>query len=177
MTDRLVVDHDGNLFETSTAMFDTRRLYRYRLTRTWDTSVPPLMFIMLNPSTADAFVPDPTITRCIGFAKREQAGGLVVCNLFGFRSTDPGVLLHHHHPVGNSNDQILADSLPHVDRVIVAWGVPGRLHDRDRKVMRLLREHDVQPMCLDTTKDGMPKHPLYVKADQPFQPYRPEHLA
>ncbi|MFE2751508.1 DUF1643 domain-containing protein [Actinosynnema sp. NPDC059335] len=177
MSERLVTDQDGNLFETSTATFDSRRLYRYRLTRTWDTSAPPLMFIMLNPSTADAFVPDPTITRCIGFAKREGAGGLVVCNLFGFRATNPNELLYHPHPVGNSNDELLVDSLAHVDRVIVAWGVPGRLHDRDRKVMRLLAEHGVEPLCLDVTKDGLPKHPLYVKADQPLQPYHPEHLA
>ena len=177
MTERLVTDQDGNLFETSTATFDMRRLYRYRLTRTWDTDRKPLMFVMLNPSTADAFVPDPTITRCLGFAKREHAGGLVVTNLFGFRSTDPKKLIHHPHPVGSSNDQLIVDSLPHVGRVIVAWGAPGRLHDRDRTVMRLLRDHDVQPLCFDVTKDGMPKHPLYVRADQPFQPYHPEHLA
>jgi len=175
--ERLVTDEDGNLFETATATFNAARTHRYQLTRTWNHDRPPAVFIMLNPSTANAFIADPTITRCRGFAERERAGGLVVVNLFGFRSTDPKVLIHHRNPVGSSNDGILLATVQNARLVIAAWGVPGRLHDRDRKILRLLAEHGVQPMCLDTTKDGMPKHPLYVKADQPLQPYQPEHLA
>jgi hypothetical protein len=74
----------------SAAVFDsTAREYRYLLTRIWDPAVKPVVFLMLNPSTADAFEDDPTSRRCTGFAKREGAGGLVVVNLFGLRSTDP----------------------------------------------------------------------------------------
>lgn len=174
MSERLVTDHDANLIESATATFNAKRTHRYQLTRTWSPDYPPAVFVMLNPSTASAFVPDPTITRCLGFARRENAGGLVVVNLFGLRSTDPAALLDHPNPIGRSCNRLLLESVQDAAVVIAGWGVPGRLRDRDSKVTDLLADQGVDLMCLGRNQDGSPKHPLYVRRDQPLVPYRLE---
>ncbi|MFJ5984257.1 DUF1643 domain-containing protein [Lentzea sp. NPDC092896] len=174
MSEALVLDEGGDLIEYATALFNAARTHRYQLTRVWDTDVPPVVFVMLNPSIADAFVPDPTITRCLNFARREHAGGLVVINLFALRSTDPAVLDGHPNPVGHSNNRLIAEAVQDAAVVIAGWGVPGKLHGRDREVAALLAEHGIDLKCLGRNKDGSPKHPLYVRADQPLEPYRLE---
>jgi hypothetical protein len=174
VSERLVLDEGGDLIEYATATFNVTRTHRYQLTRTWDRDRAPMVFVMLNPSTADAFVPDPTITRCLGFARRENTGDLVVVNLFALRSTDPSVLDGHPNPIGHSNDRFLIESVQDAAVVVAGWGVPGQLGDRDREVAGLLAERGVELMCLGRNKDGSPKHPLYVRADQPLEPYRLE---
>lgn len=174
VSETLVLDEGGDLIEYATATFNARRTHRYQLTRTWDRDSAPVVFLMLNPSAADAIVPDPTITRCLGFARREHAGGLVVVNLFGLRSTDPSVLDGHPNPVGRSNDRLIVEAVQDAAVVIAGWGVPGRLHGRDREVAALLAERGIELKCLGLNKDGSPKHPLYVRADQPLEPYRLE---
>lgn len=136
--------------------------YRYRLWRTWDASKPTLAFIMLNPSTADASDDDPTVRRCLGYAKDWGYGTLVVGNLFALRSTDPSNLKDHPDPVGPGNDDHLHRICEDADRVVVAWGTKGALHDRERAVAGLL---DADLYALDTTKDGHPNHPLYQPKD------------
>jgi len=174
VTESLVLDEGGDLIEYATATFNVARTHRYELTRVWDRDRAPAVFLMLNPSTATAFAPDPTITRCLGFARRENAGGLVVVNLFALRSTDPSVLDGHPNPVGRSNDRFILESVQDAAVVIAGWGVPGQLAGRDREVAALLAERGIELKCLGRNKDGSPKHPLYVRADQPLEPYRLE---
>ena len=96
--------------------------YRYSLTRIWDETKPKVMFIMLNPSTADANNDDPTIRRCIGFAKSWGFGGLYVCNLFGFRATNPKELLKVNNPFGDQNIWHTRKLSDEVDTIVCAWG-------------------------------------------------------
>jgi len=136
--------------------------YRYRLTRTWDTAKPTVAFVMLNPSTADETRDDPTIRRCLGFAKDWGYGSLVVVNLFGLRSADPTRLHEHADPVGPANDDYLRAVCADAEQVVVAWGAKGSFKDRALKVADML-ETDLY--ALNTTKDGHPNHPLYQPAD------------
>ena len=99
--------------------------YRYRLSRTWDPTGPVVAFVMLNPSTADAEVLDPTVRRCVGFARGWGFGSLEVVNLFAFRATDPRDLLRAAAPVGAANDRAILDAASAADRVVVAWGTRG----------------------------------------------------
>lgn len=149
------------------ATFSPCRKYRYTLSRTWDAESPPLVFIGLNPSTADETEDDPTIRRCIGFAKRDGFGGIIMLNLFAFRSTDPAGLKGVDDPVGPWNNDRISRACK--DRaVIAAWGVHGVLNRRDRDVRILLAGSDLR--CLGRTKDGHPRHPLYLRSDSPMVP-------
>jgi hypothetical protein len=149
--------------------------YRWLLWREWsrpDHMARPLSFVMLNPSTADAALDDPTIRRCVRFARDRGFTGVRVVNLFAYRSTIPTALRTAVDPIGHKNDFHLR-SLFGVARanhtpVIAAWGVHGALNGRDEEVLRLARECEITLSCLGTTKDGAPRHPLYVRADQPF---------
>jgi hypothetical protein len=136
--------------------------YRYRLQRMWGPGLP-VVWIMLNPSKADASQDDPTIKKCMAFARRWGAGGIVVVNLFAYRETDPVLLKGmRDNIVGPDNDaHILSET--HGRRIIAAWGCDGTLYNRDRHVMQLLAGRKVE--CLKLTKDGHPWHPLYVKGD------------
>lgn len=144
--------------------------YRYRLTRSWDAGHRPLVFVMLNPSKADATVDDPTITRCIGFARSADAGGIDVVNLFAFRATNPDDMARAAEPVGEENDLHLRRATEDGFRTVVAWGagVPKRYGPRVREVLRVLRLAGKPLWCLGVTKDGHPRHPLFVKGNQPL---------
>ena len=149
------------------SIFSKCNKYRYVLWRTWDNDKPKVMFIGLNPSTADAKRNDPTIRRCINFAKRWGFGGMYVCNLFAFKATHPNVLLANQNPVGNRNDYYLKKYLKQVPRVVVAWGNHGTHLNRHLEVMKFL-EH---PYCLKINKSGQPTHPLYQKAESDLIPF------
>lgn len=136
--------------------------YRYRLWRTWNPEQPALAWIMLNPSTADATDDDPTVRRCIGFAKDWGYGGIVVGNLFALRSTDPSVLKEHPDPVGPRNDDVLRELVDGAGDIVAAWGTKGTIQNRGQEVRQML---DGDLIALDTTKDGHPVHPLYQPAD------------
>ncbi|PCR88706.1 hypothetical protein CP557_21800 [Natrinema ejinorense] len=142
--------------------------YRYRLTRTWDAAKPTVAFLMLNPSTADASEDDPTIRRCLGFAKDWGYGSLVVANLFGLRTPDPSNLRDHPNPIGPDNDDHLRDVCTDAAQVVAAWGANGSLQDRARAVAKSL-ETDLY--ALDTTKAGHPVHPLYQPKDAEPEPW------
>ena len=143
------------------------RTWRYRLWRVWDADKPALMFIMLNPSTADEQEDDPTIRRCVGFAKAWGFGGISVCNLFAFRATDPAELRDAADPVGPENDRILLEVATSgaVGLVLAAWGNYGGLNYRSGAVREMLRANGVKLMALSITKAKEPGHPLYIKAD------------
>lgn len=158
-----------------TAIISPCQRYRYRLTRFLEPfPAPELLAIMLNPSTADASVDDPTIRRLMGFARLAGYGELIVMNLYALRSTDPDGLKAHD-AVGMDNDWRLEDDIArqrrHDEPVLAAWGSSKWAHARAREVMGLVS--DVRWLCLGTTKDGSPRHPLYVKASQPMIEFKP----
>jgi hypothetical protein len=125
--------------------------------------LPAVCFVMLNPSTADAFQDDPTIRRCIGFARAWGYGGLHVVNLYSFRTPSPAYLKKAPRPNGPDNDAHLHQAAAAATRVVAAWGNHG---DRMRvaDVLAQLRAATGQVMCLGMTRTGAPRHPLYVPA-------------
>jgi hypothetical protein len=161
-----------NLFLKSGASISACGQYRYDLERRWDPTQKPQVFIMLNPSTADASVDDPTIRRCMAFAKREGAGGIYVANLFALRATDPRELLSADDPIGAENVRAIGDALLiaaiYKRPAIVAWGAHQFAKQHGLDLPRRARDIGAKLVCLGTTKDGSPRHPLYVKADAPL---------
>lgn len=164
---------DGDIGKTAEISEDG--FYRYYLTRYWDDKLPLLTFIMLNPSTADANIDDPTIRRCMRFARDRGYGGIVVLNLFALRSPEPKDLKLAADPVGPLNDPYLIGVFQACKKnsydVIAAWGVHGSYLRRDKRILELAGDVGLQLKCLGITKDGSPKHPLYIRADQEFIPY------
>jgi hypothetical protein len=157
------------------AQLSPDRVYRYLLWRATGTG-PTVLFVGLNPSTADEQADDPAIRRCVGFAVREGYGMLEMANLYALRATDPRALRWHRDPVGPDNDAHLLARATAAAAVILAWGAVGREHAaRVARVMELLRSVERQVgrplLCLGTTKAGAPRHPLYLRADCPLVPY------
>lgn len=136
--------------------------YRYWLSRTWGDSGKVIAFIGLNPSTADATQDDPTIRRCINFAKSWGGTSLLMVNLFAYRSTDPSNLRSAIDPIGQENDIWLARAVQDATIVVAAWGNNGTYLDRSEKVRRMFAG---KLKALKITKLGMPSHPLYVPAN------------
>ncbi|MGC1272634.1 MAG: DUF1643 domain-containing protein [Planctomycetaceae bacterium] len=144
--------------------------YRYTLSRTWSRSLPRILFIGLNPSTADDQRDDPTVRRCLGFAERWGFGSLTLVNLFAYRTTDPSALSDVDDPIGPDNDRWIAVEQVRADRIVAAWGNHGALFSRDAAVLAGL--DDVH--CLGVTKAGCPRHPLYLSAKTPLQRFHPK---
>lgn len=167
------VEMDLSLPMCSGATLSPDRLYRYELWRIWDSDLPLLAVCGLNPSTADEKTNDPTITRCINFAKAWGYGGIYMINLFGYRSTDPKALKSVADPIGPDNDRVIIEVVAGTDHTIVAWGVNGALFGRDTQVLDLIRQgrHGHKVYHLGLTKGGHPKHPLYLRADTRPIPY------
>lgn len=154
--------------EFVSATADIRGDYRYRLTRVWDPTLPTITFVLLNPSTADAEHLDPTLRRCVGFAQRDGFGGMVILNLYAFRSTNPKVMRAAADPVGPENDRVLASA---TGVVVAGWGVNA---DAARVAQAVALLPPLQ--ALGVTKRGHPRHPLYVRGDSdrvPWMPPRP----
>lgn len=152
-----------NLFMKSSASISECGKYRYTLFREWEPSLPRVLFVMLNPSTADAMEDDPTITKCLGFARLWGCGSLTVVNLFAFRATNPKELLTAVDPIGPENDVSINLCAQASDRIVVAWGankMPKSACNRIGKVLAMLAGRRIE--CLKLTKSGAPKHPLYV---------------
>lgn len=146
------------------AVIDSTGKYRYLLWRIWDQEKPKLLFIMLNPSTADGKEDDPTIRRCINYAKVWGYGSIEVVNLFALRATNPSELLKAADPIGQENDKRIIRAVDNSERVIAAWGTKGTILNRNIQVMRWLK--GIKKIhCLEITKDGHPKHPLYAKGN------------
>lgn len=165
----------------SSAKFSADRKHRFLLERIWDASLPPFLVIGLNPSTADENVDDPTIRRCIAFAKREKCGSLVMLNLFSYRSTDPSVLKTFDglYLTCESENQrwvkrACQDALSKGGRIVCAWGAHGSLHDYGAFMRVVLGEYPLK--CFGHTKSGEPKHPLYLKMDTPLIDWRPSSV-
>jgi len=142
--------------------------YRYTLARMWKKRGPVVMFVGLNPSTADKSADDPTVRRCVSFGRQWGFSGLLLTNLFAYRSTEPGVLNCVADPIGPDNDYWIVELSRSAKLTIAAWGVHGSLLERDKSVLAKLNA----PHCLCTTKDGAPRHPLYLRADTVVQRFR-----
>jgi hypothetical protein len=147
------------------ALFSPCGRYRYRLTRRW-SEAPTVAFIMLNPSTADGSLDDPTIRRCIGYAQTWGYGGLAVGNLYALRATAPEELQQVRDPIGSDNDRCLECLAQTAARVVCAWGTDPAAHTaRTDTVIGLLRRCHAKLMALRLTRSGQPAHPLYQRAD------------
>jgi hypothetical protein len=159
-----MIEHD-----LPNAEFSPCRTWRYVLRRRWAEG-SPLGFILLNPSTADETKDDPTIRRCIGYAKDWRFGGVTIGNLFALRSTDPRALLSANDPIGPDNDMALFRiSKETKGHVICGWGNYGTINGRGSRVITLLAKWGAEPSALTLTRSGNPGHPLYLKADiKPF---------
>lgn len=163
------------------AAFSPDRRYRYILTRVWDNSKPMCAFIGLNPSTADENTDDPTIRRCIGYAKAWGYGGLIMGNLFAYRATDPRDMKRQLYPHGSENNSWLQEIVDNSELIVAAWGVHGTHKNRDEIIKAILMgisEAGLIKFChLGLTKGGHPKHPLYLKKDLKPIPWEPAQTA
>ena len=143
------------------AVISTDDKYRYFLSRSWIGGEGTVAFIGLNPSTADANIDDPTIRRCIAFAKTWGYSSLWMLNLFAYRSTKPEVLRNTVDPIGPENDRWLQDAISKADVVVAAWGNHDQLNGR---ADQFIKKHDKPIKALKITNSGAPGHPLYISS-------------
>ena len=155
-------------------IFSPCRTYRYTLWRTWDMFNPTfLQVIGLNPSIADEILDDNTVRRCINYAQRWGYGALCMTNIFAYRATDPMKLRTESDPVGPENDLWLLQIAQEASLILAAWGVHGAYLCRGEAVQALLQRQ--QLVCLGETKEGFPRHPLYMaKTCEPRLLSKPE---
>lgn len=151
--------HDRDQETSASARFSRCRTWRYALWRTWDAHAPYAMFIALNPSTADEVLNDPTVTRCMGYARDWGYGGLCMTNVFAYRQTDPELMKLTGDPVGPRNDHWIRQLARNAGIVVAAWGNHGAFRQRDAQVRRQLAG---TLHCLRVTRQGQPEHPLYL---------------
>jgi hypothetical protein len=155
--------------------------YRYELTRTFHSG-PTLGFVMLNPSTADALIDDPTIRKCRGFAMKHGYGKIQICNLFGLRATDPKdlrfVLNTKQDAIGPRNEHFICKMIDEVETIVLAWGNDSIFHNkaarmqRDRVIQGITDHHNAGSICcFGMTVGGNPIHPLYVPYDNALPPF------
>lgn len=160
----------------NTCRFSPCRRYRYTLEHAMDElqigKRKQVMWIGLNPSTADESSLDPTLRRIRGFTMREGGTVFVMTNLFAWRDTDPKKMKVAADPIGPENDALLVETAAASDVIVCAWGTHGGFRDRARAVVERLRQHHVL-MCLGWNADGSPLHPLYVPGMTPLQLYHP----
>ena len=149
------------LLVNKNATFSDCRKYRYALSRTWNGKKKTILFIGLNPSTANEKIDDPTIRRCINYAQNWGYGSLLMVNLFAYRATLPSELKNVKNPIGNDNDLHILELSKKADLTVAAWGNEGFLLNRDKEVKKLIPNL----MCLKINKSGQPAHPLYQKKD------------
>lgn len=155
----------------STAVYSDCELYRYSLTRIWDPQGRKALFVMLNPSTATEVQNDPTVERCERRARTLGFGAFQVTNIFAWRDTDPRKMRAAVDPVGPENDAAILAGADWADQVITGWGTHGIHLNRGPDVETLLRTAGYPLHNLGLTKDGHPKHPLYIAYRQCALPW------
>ena len=149
------------------AIFSDCRNYRYVLWRVWDEKRPTVLFIGLNPSAADEQYNDPTIRRCLDFAKSWGYGGFYITNLFAYRHKDPASLKKAKNPRGIDNDHYIKKYANICEKTVLIWGNHGTHQNRHLEVLDLLDE----AWCLKINKTGHPAHPLYLKKGTSLIPF------
>lgn len=152
----------------SDAKISKDKIYRYDLSRIWDDTKPYVLFICLNPSTADEVVDDPTSKKCIQYAKSWGYGGMHIANLFAYRATNPNDLRMADDPIGKDNDKWLLKLSKDAGVVIAAWGNHGQFLNRDDEVTQLIQGLH----CLRVNSTGAPAHPLYLSSKLKPIPYK-----
>jgi len=160
--------HTAGEDHRSFALFSDDEKYRYILERIWDPIEKRILFIMLNPSTADAKKNDPTVKRCCDFAKKWGYGSIVVCNLFAYRSTNPAALVTVENPIGPENMEYIRKAMGSSDTIVAAWGnnvLPNFYISTVHQVTEMGNVLGKDIWCLDTNENGQPVHPLYQKGD------------
>lgn len=155
----------------STATYSPCMRYRYVLTRVWDSAGARVLFIMLNPSTATEMQNDPTVERCERRARALGFGAFRVCNIFAFRATDPRVMRAAPDPVGPGNDAAITDGAHWAGHIVCAWGTHGAHLGRGAAVEALLRATGRPLFHLGLSKQGHPRHPLYIAYRQQPRPW------
>lgn len=158
------------LHKSQSAAFDEAGIYRYALTRIWDTRKPILTWVMLNPSTASAFNDDATIRRCVWFARDLGCGGIIVVNLFAHRARSPADLSRAADPVGPVNDRFIRDHCRAGQLVVAGWGAHKQAASRAPDVRDELARSGIWLLCFGVTQDGHPKHPLYLPRTAELRP-------
>jgi hypothetical protein len=162
---------------SSTAVYSDCENYRYSLTRIWDSDAAKVMFVMLNPSTATEVQNDPTVERCERRARALGFGAFQVTNIFAWRDTDPRKMRAATDPVGPGNDAAIQNGCNWADQVVAAWGTHGTHLHREDAMKTLLRAGRTPVFHLGLSKDGHPKHPLYIAySQQPQRWFIPEEV-
>lgn len=154
------------------ARFSACRRWRTLLWRRWDAGKPVANFLMLNPSTADETVLDPTCARARNYAERWGYGALLVTNIFAWRATDPAQIRVVAEPVGRGNDAAILHAARAAQLVVCAWGDHARHLGRSAQVQRLLREAGIRLHCLRLNASGEPAHPLYLPGTLRPRPWK-----
>ncbi len=161
----------SKLFDHSGATFSNCRKYRYKLWRIWDPNKPMVMFIGLNPSTANEDTDDPTIRRVMKFAKDWGYGGVYMMNLFAWVTPKPEELKKCENPLGDNNNMLEAVAAKS-ELIVCAWGAFKEAKERSMEVTKMFP----QGMCLGINGDGSPKHPLYIAGNTRLIKYSIHHL-
>lgn len=162
----MITRHNNTLLSNSTAIYSDCEKYRYSLTRVWGEGAKRVLFVMLNPSTATEMQNDPTVERCERRARALGFGAFRVTNIFAWRDTDPRNMRAASDPTGPENDNAILDGVAWADTIVAAWGTHGAHLSRGQEVSQLLQRTGRELQCLGLTKDGHPKHPLYISYTQ-----------
>lgn len=176
---RLDIQRHSTLVEDRVAAFSDCGRYRFSLSIVWDISQPKLVACLLNPSTADHLENDPTIERVCRRARMLGLGGVVILNLFAWRDTKPENMKRAAEPVGAVvNDNMILETFRQAAAsgwtVLFGWGNHGSYRGRDREVLALAQQVDLQPQCLKVSATGQPWHPLYCAYEWPLIPWSPQ---
>jgi hypothetical protein len=151
------------------ATLSADRRYRYTLLRRWGPKEGGVGWIMLNPSTADAEVDDPTIRRCMVFTQRLGFDAMLVVNLFALRATDPDEVYQAEDPTGPENGLWVRKACHQSKLLIAAWGaVPKKMKRGVEAVVKIIENEGYRLKCLGKTRNGQPRHPLYLRSDAPL---------
>lgn len=143
--------------------------HRLWLLRSWEENPKMILFIGLNPSTANDINDDPTIRSCIRLTRHNGYGGFVICNLFSFVTANPKILIQNMKEARTvESDITLHRMIIHTHKTICAWGSWTFINVRAQQVLARIRE----PFCLGVNADGHPKHPLYIRSETLFVPYQ-----
>ena len=143
------------------AIFSEDWAYRYLLWRKWEENLPSILFVLCNPSTADADKLDPTLRRCVAYAQEWGFGQMVIANIFAYRATDPEVMRRKVDPVGPKNNEYIIEAAQRASLVVAGWGNHGAFRRRGEEVLSILSPL-VDLHALRTTRAGHPSHPLYL---------------
>jgi hypothetical protein len=154
----------------SDALFSDCKRYRYTLVRQWSHGPKSIAFIGLNPSTADEIKNDPTVAKCIRWAKKWGYNEMWMLNIFAIRSTDPKYLRMVADPIGFGNDTSISHITSKATTIVCCWGTGGEFLHRGYRVWHDLLNHS-KTYCLGYTKAGHPRHPLYMSNDTSLQEF------